>query len=316
MVEFGVYLPQIDVNYDLVKRIALECERYGFDSAWLTDHMLPFSGSLQRPYLECWTTLSALAEATDNLRLGTLVLCNLFRHPAVLAKMVATLDVISGGRLEIGIGAGWVRYEFDAYGIPFPKASVRIAMLREAIEVMKRMWTEDMPTFQGEYYRIKGAACNPKPLQKPHPPIWIGTLIGGRLMFETIAKYADGWVIGSLYLPSIEEYKQQLEKLRLQFLKHGRNFEKLRKALGIGCILAENKAKLKEKAAKYKPMKVSVDKYKKTQMIVSVTPDECIKFLEKYVKLGVGLFIMNFPDITTLESMRIFAESVIPHFRK
>jgi len=315
MVEFGAYLPQIDVDYDVLKRVAFECESYGFHSVWLTDHMLPFYGSLQRSYFECWTTLSALAEATKNLRLGTLVLCNLFRYPSVLAKMAATLDVISGGRLEFGIGAGWLKPEFDAYGIPFPKASVRIAMLREALEVMKRMWLENEPVFHGRYYSINGAVCNPKPLQKPHPPIWIGTLIGGRLMSETIVKYANGWVIGSLYLPSPEEYKQKVEDLKFHFSNAGRKFESLKKALGIGCLLAENKAKLNEKIGKFKPVKVSVGKYQKTQELICATPDECIKTLEKYVDTGVDLFIMNFPDVTTLEPVKLFGEQVIPSFK-
>lgn len=315
MVKFGVCLPQVDVDYDIVKRVALECESVGFHSAWLTDHLLPILGQPQASYLECWTTLSALAEATTHIRLGTLVLCNLFRHPSVLAKMASTLDVISHGRLELGLGAGWFKPEFDAYGIPFREASIRIAMLQEALEVMKKMWSEEKPAFQGSYYSINGATCNPKPIQKPHPPIWVGTLIGGRRMFETIAKYADGWAIGSWYLPSIKEYKQKMESLKLYCLKAKREFESLEKALGVGCIIAENKTKLLEKIRKLKPAEVPIEKYETTQKLICGTPDECIEMLGTYVDIGVNHFTMDFPDITTLEAARLFGEHIIPYFK-
>jgi len=315
MVDFGLYLPQINVDYTVVKKVAVECEKQGFTSIWLTDHLLPFYGSLDKSYLECWTTLSALAEATTQVRIGTLVLCNLFRHPPVLAKMAATLDVISQGRLELGLGAGWFKPEFNAYGIPFPKASIRIAMLREALEVIISMWTEEKPSFQGKHYRIDKAICNPKPLQKPHPPIWIGTLTGGKLMSETIAKYADGWVIGNIYLPSTEEYKQKIENLKPYFSKAGRDFGNLKKALGFGCILAENKKKLNEKVKKFKPIKVSIGKYQTTQKLISGTPEEWIEIIRNYATLGVELFIMNFPDATTLEPIRLFGEQVISAFK-
>lgn len=315
MVEFGVYLPRVDAGYDGMKRVALECESQGFHSVWLTDHLLPISGSPRGSYLECWTTLSALAEATSHLRLGTLVLCNLFRHPSVLAKMAATLDVISCGRLELGVGAGWFKPEFDAYGMPFPKASIRIAMLREALEVMKRMWTEEKPTFRGRYYSIDGAFCNPKPVQKPHPPIWIGTLTGGKLMFETIAKYADGWVIGSLYLPSTQEYREKMELLKLHCSKAGREFESLKRALGVGCVVAKNAKELNEKVRKFKPMRVSVGKYRTTEKLLQGTPEECIEVLKGFVDMGVDHFMMNFPDAVTLEPIRLFGEQVIPFFK-
>lgn len=229
--------------------------------------------------------------------------------------MTSTLDVISCGRLELGIGAGWFKSEFDAYGIPFPSASIRIAMLREALEVMKKMWTEDKPVFQGKYYSINEASCNPKPIQKPHPPIWIGTLTGGKLMFETIAKYADGWVIGSWFLPSTEEYKQKIERLTLHCSKAGRELKSLKKALGVSCILAENKKRVKEKIKKFKPVEVSVEKYKSTHKIITGTPEECIEILGKYVHMGVSHFMMDFPDVTTLESLRLFGEHIIPFFK-
>jgi alkanesulfonate monooxygenase SsuD/methylene tetrahydromethanopterin reductase-like flavin-dependent oxidoreductase (luciferase family) len=177
-------LPQIGVDYDTVKKVTLACENVGFHTVWVTDHLLPIDVSPQKSYFECWTTLSALAEATTTVRIGTMVLCNLYRYPPILAKMASTLDVISRGRLEFGLGAGWFKPEADAFGVPFPKAPVRIAMLNEALEVIEKMWSQEKPVFKGEYYSIDRALCNPKPIQKPHPPIWIGTQTGGHSSTE------------------------------------------------------------------------------------------------------------------------------------
>lgn len=315
MVRFGVYLPYVNVDYDTVKRVALECERQGFYSAWISDHMLHPLGSPQDSNLECWTTLSALTEVTSELRLGPLVLCNLFRRPSVLAKMAATLDVISHGRLEFGIGAGWFKPEFTAYGIPFPKASVRFAQLQEALEVMKRMWTEEKATFQGNYYSVQEAFCNPKPVQKPHPPLWIGTMIGKKLAIETIAKYADGWTISTFYLPKPDEYQAMIEKLETYCLRAGRNIENIRKALGVSCVVAENQRSLEEKVRRFKPAEVSIGKYVATQPRLEGTPEQCVEGLKAYVDVGVTDFLLSFPDVTTLEPLRLFGEQVIPAFQ-
>ena len=171
VIKFRVQIAQDALDYPNVKRIASECEKLEFDSIWLYDHFYPLSPPFNKSVLESWTTLTALALETKAIRLGVLVTCNLFRHPSVLAKMSATVDVISGGRLQFGIGAGWYEEECLAYGIQFPKASVRIRRLRESVQIVKKMWTEEKSDFEGRYYRIKDAICEPKPVQKPHPPV-------------------------------------------------------------------------------------------------------------------------------------------------
>ena len=226
--------------------------------------------------------------------------------------MASTLDVISRGRFEFGLGAGWYKPEAEAYGVPFPKASVRIAMLGEALMVLDRMWSEERPVFQGKYYSISGASCNPKPVQKPHPPIWIGTLTGGRLMSEIIAKYADVWTVGSWYLPSVNEYRQKTEQLKLYCSKVGKEFGSLKKALGVECILAKNKRTLTEKTRKFRPAEISIEKYKTAQMQIRGTPEECVEILRNYADVGVYHFVMDFPDVTDLETLRLFGEGVIP----
>ena len=166
-------LPSNVETFDVVKKVALECERLGFDSVWLNDHM--YKGWLpperhNDPYLDCWTLLPALAVSTTSIRIGSLVTSNTFRHPAILAKMSATLDVISNGRLEFGIGAGDLPIEHETYGIYYPPDSERLSRLREALQIIISMWTEERPKFKGKFYEIKEPPCWPKPIQKPHPP--------------------------------------------------------------------------------------------------------------------------------------------------
>ena len=183
-------------QYAEMVRVSNLAETYGFDSVWLCDHFLTTSpedyvqdvgissaGAQKGPagspptsmtLLEGWTALTALARDTTRIRLGTSVLCNSYRHPSVLAKMAATLDVISEGRLELGLGAGWFKREFEAYGIPFPPAGERVAALAESLEVIKTIWTQPNPVYSGRFYTLDGAVCDPPPLQTPHPPLWVG----------------------------------------------------------------------------------------------------------------------------------------------
>jgi alkanesulfonate monooxygenase SsuD/methylene tetrahydromethanopterin reductase-like flavin-dependent oxidoreductase (luciferase family) len=188
-------------------------------------------------------------------------------------------------------------------------------MLQEALEVLKRMWSEEKPVFSGEHYDIREASCNPKPVQKPHPPVWIGTLKGGRLMSRIIVKYADVWVVGSWYLPPINLYRQMIEQLRLRFLEARREFDTLKKALGVGCIFAESESVLDEKVRKFRPAEISLKKYETTQIQIRGTPEECVETLREYVDAGVDYFIMDFPDVTDLETLRLFGERVIRFFR-
>jgi len=315
MIKFGIHLPQIGIDYNTLKEIALTCERVGFNTLWATDHLLPIEGSKLDSYLECWTTLSALAEATKTIRIGSMVLCNLYRHPPILAKMAATLDLVSRGRLDFGLGAGWFKPEAEAFGVPFPNAATRIEMLNEALEVIKKMWSEEKPVFNGKYYHINEASCNPKPVQKPHPPIWIGTQTGGKLMYRTVARHADGWAVGAWYLPSVQEYTQMASQVKLFCSDVDRDFSKLEKGLGIVCIIAKNQDLLKHKFKKYRPTQSPLDEYGATKAQIQGTPDKCVEILNEYVRAGVDHFMMVFPDGTDVETIRLFGEHVIPHVK-
>ncbi len=198
---FGIATAPQQVSYDDVLRVWREADTIPqFEHAWLFDHLLPIGGDPDGPIFEGWTLLSALAAQTRRLRLGLLVTSNRFRPPAMLAKIATTVDIVSGGRLDFGIGAGsrpsvpWARREYEAHGLPYNDFTHSVGDLAEACTVIRRLWTEDKPfDFDGSYVHLTGAFGNPKPVQRPHPPI----LIGGRATatLRVVAEHADVWNI-------------------------------------------------------------------------------------------------------------------------
>ena len=176
---------------ELLDRTRL-AERSGFDGAWLFDHFFPLYGDRNGPCLEGWTLLSALAAATTRIRLGTLVTGITYRPPALLATEAVTIDHVSNGRLEIGLGAAWNAREHRALGFDFPPTGERLRRLEEGIQVLKLLMTRDGATFEGRYYRIHDASYNPRPIQRPHPPIWVGGS-GERMTIPMTGRHADAW---------------------------------------------------------------------------------------------------------------------------
>jgi F420-dependent oxidoreductase-like protein len=193
---FGIKTPQHRTTYEDMLRVWQEADRIpSIEHAWLLDHFMPQNGDCTDPCLEGWTLLSAFAAVTKRLRLGLTVSSNTYRHPAVLANMAATVDIISNGRLDFGIGAGVGEgnheTEHHAYGIPLYAPGERIRRLGEACEIIQRMWTEPAPSFEGTSYQIKDAYCEPKPVQKPYPPFVIGGM--GEKLLHIVAQYAAIW---------------------------------------------------------------------------------------------------------------------------
>ncbi len=207
---FGIKTAPQYTTYEGMLRVWQEADAVPIiEHAWLFDHFMPIMGDPTGPCLEGWTLLAAFAAATKRLRVGVMVTGNTYRHPAVLANMGATVDIISGGRLDFGIGAGWNELEHNAYGIPLYAPGERIRRLGEACDVIRLMWTETAPDFDGEYYQLKGAYNEPKPVQKPYPPFVIGGS-GEQLTLRMVAKYADIWnFVGG----PIELFRQKNEVL-------------------------------------------------------------------------------------------------------
>jgi len=190
---FGIKTAPQSTTYEDMLRVWLEADAIPtIEHAWLFDHFMPINGDTGGPCLEGWSLLSAFAALTRRMRIGLMVTGNTYRHPAVLANIGATVDIISGGRLDFGIGAGWNETEHNAYGIPLYPTGERIRRLGEACEVITRMWTERAPSFEGKYYQIKDAYCEPKPVQKPYPPFVIGG-VGEKLTLRIVAQYAAIW---------------------------------------------------------------------------------------------------------------------------
>jgi alkanesulfonate monooxygenase SsuD/methylene tetrahydromethanopterin reductase-like flavin-dependent oxidoreductase (luciferase family) len=313
-IRFACYIYQQGLEYKDIRHIVLECEKLGFDSVWLKDNLTSswlnayFSNkgdeesNSEDPILECWTTLSSLATLTKRIRLGA-ILVNMHRLPSITAKMLSTLDIISKGRIEFGLSAGWYENEIRSYGLPFPKASTRLEMLEEGVIIIKRMLTENQASFEGKHYTIKDAKCSPKPIQKPHPPIWIGG--GGKKTLQLVAKYADGWNYG---LCTYNEYLSKITILRNCCKAVGRDYEKIAKAWHAIMLLGQDDNEIIM-------LKNRADKWKKTVAILG-TPNDIIREIKRYMVIGgVRYFTIHFPDLPDLRSLNLFAKSVIPHFR-
>ena len=305
---FDVFLPfyafEPEPSFGTIRDVVLECESLGYDSVHLDDHLMWG----KKPILECWTVLSALSGVTERIRLGTTVLSALFRNPSVLAKMAATLDVVSNGRLELGIGAGVQEAEHAFYGLGFPKASDRIERLKESVIILKKLWTQEKAAYIGKYYWLKNAVCEPKPVQKPHPPITIGGS-GEQLMLKLQARYADRIDWG--YLPSVEDYEHKLRVLEKHCKAVGRDFDEIQKSAWLGgqIFLAENQNELDKRVLQWKPKSVTAKTFRKTNLVC--VQSECMKKVQEYVDLGVEHFVLFFGDLPSTNGLRVFAENVM-----
>ena len=308
--KFGVFLPFYALQtrnptkyYAQLKALVLECERLGYDAVWLDDHLM--YGDI--PILECWTTLSAFAAQTSRIRLGTLVTCNVHRNPALLAKAAATLDVLSGGRLEFGFGAGCQQREHEAYGFGFPDVGVRVEMMAEALEVMLRLWTQQSSDFKGKYYSVDAATCEPKPLQKPHPPITIGGA-GEKHTLKVTAQYADRVDFG--FLPTIDEYRHKLEILERHCTAAERDFGEIERACWPSgqILIRSSQSEIEQLISKMKPEGTPLEEYR--QGTLATTPQKFVSHLRRYIDLGATYFLLYFGDIPQTRSLTLFAEEV------
>jgi F420-dependent oxidoreductase-like protein len=217
---FGIKTAPQNTTYEEMLRVWLEADQIPvIEHAWLFDHFTPLGNDPTGPCLEGWTLLAAYAAQTTRLRVGLMVTGNTYRHPAVLANMAATVDIISHGRLDFGIGAGWNELEHTSYGIPLYTPGERIRRLGEACEVIRLLWTETVANFDGKYYQLKGARCEPKPIQKPYPPFVIGGS-GEQLTLRIVARYATVWnFVGG----STEEFQHKNSVLNGHCATMGRN---------------------------------------------------------------------------------------------
>ena len=305
-VKFCVRMHQHGYAFDDLKEVWTEADKLGYHSASLYD-------LLNIPTLECWTTLSALAAVTENLRLIPMVLANTYRPPALLAKMASTLDVISKGRLELGIGAGGGGTDHRASGYAFPSTAQRVRMLEEAMVVIKGLWSGDLTTFEGRYYQLDNAHQDPKPVQQPHPPILIGGH-GERHLLRAAAKHADICNIGSEM--NLEEHRQKLLVLEEHCRKVGRDPGEVEASHNALTLIAQSPSEfdqIVERRAVQSNM--STPAYRESlRGAIAGTPDQCAEQIQSYVDAGITYFFLIFPDPVSVEDLRLFARDVMPRF--
>ncbi|MCJ7725520.1 MAG: LLM class F420-dependent oxidoreductase [Acidimicrobiia bacterium] len=311
---FGGFVPQgwrmdlqgIDPSdqWAAMVNVAQRLEKAGYESGWVYDHFHTVPEPTQESTFEAWTVMAALAGATKTLRLGQMCTCNSYRPPAYMAKVASTVDVISGGRLEFSIGAGWYEHEYLAYGYEFPKPSVRIGQLDEAVQIIRKMWAEDEASFEGKYYSIKGAINRPKPLQDPHPPLWIAGG-GEQLTLRTVAKYADYSNFGGD--PAAFAAKSNI--LAEHCEKVGREFSDIGRTIHLFSMVDPDAAALERAAAQ---MGTTPEKLVGGSSMAIGSVEEIADRLGQYVEAGCSYFIMNFPDATWGDSIEAFADGVMP----
>jgi F420-dependent oxidoreductase-like protein len=305
---FGIVLPQIAATWQAARDAALDAERLGFDSVWLIDHLLGFP-SPQVPIFEAWTELSALAAATRRIRLGVHVLCNSFRNPALLAKMAATLDQISGGRLDFGIGAGWYQAEYDAYGYEFATPGERLRRLDEALGLVRRLWTEESVTHEGAYYRMRDAWCRPAPLQRPHPPILVGAG-GEKLALRVVARHAQTW---NVMAPHASEIARKREVLRRHCAEIGRDPDEIAISLQTAAIVCDSEAEAERRRKEAGPALALFGDLRVNALFG--TPEQACERVQRYRALGVSHFITWVPERWRAETTAMLAEKVAPEHR-
>jgi probable F420-dependent oxidoreductase len=305
-VRFGLALPHYDTSlagrpfeWESLKRVARLAETSGFDSVWVSDHLfLDWSkyGGPDEPQgtPECLMTLGALSAVTERVRIGSLALCNDFRNPALLAKMVATLDRLSDGRLDVGMGAGWYEPEYAAAGIEFLPSGDRIRKLGESLQIMTRLLEGEVVDFDGDHYHLKGAICRPTPSQEPRPALWVGGK--GDFLLRTAIRYADGWNYS--WLGAFDTYRERSERAGVICAEEGRDPATFRRSVGVYLLAGDDETDMRRRferlAGRTPPgilqapnseTGVSWDEFRKGNLVG--TPDEVAQKLEALAELGV-----------------------------
>ncbi len=296
--------------------VASAIEAAGYESAWVYDHFHTVPEATQEPTYEAWTLMAALAAATDTIRLGQMCTCNSYRPPSYLAKVAASIDVISGGRLEMGIGAGWYQGEYEAYGYEFPRPAVRIGQLAEAVEIMKLMWTEDEARFKGRHYMVDGAICRPKPLQDPHPPLWIAGG-GEQLTLRVAAEHAAYTNFGI----DLDQFQAKSAALEGHCRDLGTDFDSIIRSSNFNIICAATETEvadkldwLQDKARTLVSERKAIEQREEFDRF-SGTPEQIVEKLRPWADAGLAYTIVYFPDPAYDRSgLELFAREVIPAF--
>ena len=310
--KIGVFVPQgwrMDLNsikledqWNTILEAASNIENLGYESIWVYDHFHTVPKPTQDPTYECWTLMSALSQTTSKVRLGQMCTCNSYRNPAYLTKVASNIDVMSNGRLEYAIGAGWYDQEYRAYGYEYPSAGIRLKMLEESLIIYKKMTTEETPSFNGEFYQIDGAINQPKPIQKPYPPLWV---CGGgeKVTLKLLAKYGDygNWDV------DVDGFIQKSNILQNHCENVGRDFNEIGKTLHTNVLIADNQNDLDRKVEKLSTYtNIPKDYYYERPLIG--TKDKVFETIDQYKEAGCVYLIAYIPDIVWGDTVNYLSE--------
>jgi F420-dependent oxidoreductase-like protein len=320
-ITFGTFVPQgwrMDLaeiadpveKYEAMTRVAQAAEAAGYDSIWVYDHFHTTPQPTIETTFECWTITAALARDTQRVKIGQMVTCNGYRNPALLAKIASTIDVLSHGRLLCGLGAGWYEHEWRAYGYGFPDVPERMRAFREACEIVVRMWTEERPVFSGKHYAIDGPINEPKGVQKPHIPLWLGGG-GEQVTLKLVAKWAQACNVGA---GNPDVIRQKLAVLRGHCEDLGRNYDEIVKSTNFNVVLLEDGADPEAATEKIRATYGWTLEQARQQAVVG-TADEIAGRIQAAIDAGANYIITYFPRVAYDHAvMQRFAREIMPRF--
>jgi F420-dependent oxidoreductase-like protein len=321
-IQFGTFVPQgwrLDLleiadpieKYEAMTRVAKAADASEvYDSIWVYDHFHTVPRIEQEAVFEAWTITAALARDTQRVKIGQMVTCIGYRNPALAAKIASTVDVLSHGRLYCGIGAGWYEHEWRAYGYGFPETRDRMRAFREATKIMVKMWTEETPTFEGEYFQIRGPINEPRGVQKPYPSLWIGGG-GEQVTLKLVAQYG----MASNFGGDAENIRKKCDILREHCATVGRNYDEIIKSSNANIVLLQPGADIEEATREVRATyNWSVEEMQRNAIVGE--PAQVVERLAALKEAGITYFITYFPRIAyNHEPLHIFAEQVAPHLR-
>ncbi len=318
--QFGVFVPQgwkmelasiadPAAKWDTAVEIAVLAEELGFDSLWVYDHFHNVPRPAHETMFECWMTLAAISQRTSRIKLGQMVGCALYREPTLLAKLTSNLDVMSGGRLIWGIGAGWYEHEYVGYGYgeQLPVPADRIRMLRETIEIVTAMWTDPDVDYDGRHYTVAGAQCDPKPLQSPRPPVLVGGS-GEQLTLRVVARLADASNFGG----KPHEFEHKCNVLRQHCTDVGRDYDEIQKTWSPEIFLRTDDQEIIDGGSR-SFIGEPYESWREGNLVG--TPEQVVAKMQTYIDLGCTGFYPWCSDYPDTATMRLFAEQVIPAVR-
>ena len=291
-------------QWDTIIEASARIEKLNYASVWVYDHFHTVPSPTQDPTFECWSLMAALSQVTENVRIGQMCTCNSYRNPAYLTKVASTIDSMSGGRLEFAIGAGWYDQEYKAYGYDYPSAGVRLKMLEEALQIYIAMTTQDKASFEGDYYKIKDAINQPKPLQKPYPPLWV---CGGgeKVTLKLLAKYGDygNWDV------DVEGFVHKSKILKTHCEEQNRNYSDIKKTLHTNVIIGNNEKDLDAKINKIVdvtgiPKEMYIDR-----PLVGVK-EKVFDTIDEFSSVECEYLIAYIPDIAWGDTLEILSEKL------